>query len=76
MAESVNPAKMKLCTGFHRSFASKQTIVSVQKSFISNISMVTTTSVNSGLLRSSCCCYHVDRQLLNEVSLNKNVREI
>jgi len=31
--------------------------------------MVTTTSVNSGLWWSSCCCYHVDRQLLNEVSL-------
>jgi len=31
--------------------------------------MVTTTSVNSGLLWSSCCCYHVDRQLLNKVSL-------
>jgi len=28
-----------------------------------------TTSVNSGLLWSSCCCYHVDRQPWNDVSL-------
>jgi len=27
--ESVNEAKMKLCSGFHNSFASKQTIVCV-----------------------------------------------
>jgi len=27
--ESANPAKLKRCLGFHNSFASKQTIVSV-----------------------------------------------
>jgi len=69
MIESVNPAKMKLCPGFHNSFASKQTIVCVQKSFTSNIYMVIKTSMNSSLLWSSFCCYHVDRQLLNKVSL-------
>jgi len=29
MTESVNPAKTKLCPGFHNSFASMQTFISV-----------------------------------------------
>ena len=31
LVESVHPAEMKLCPGFHKSFASKQTTVAVQQ---------------------------------------------
>ena len=55
--ESVNPAKMKLCLGFHNPFASKQTIVALwQFIFLCQEEVNSPTSAKASHLRSHAHC--------------------